>query len=77
MFKVNWEKTHTSISLSETRIKQMVGSYYSEKDIKSVHTQSSPAALGFYKQRGFKPMPFKDPDGYESSPDDSAMGKVL
>ena len=44
---------------------------------KSVHTQSSPAALGFYKQRGFKPMPFKDPDGYESSPGDSAMGKVL
>lgn len=44
---------------------------------KSVHAESSPAALGFYRQLGFIPMPFNDPDGYEGSPEDIAMGKVL
>jgi GrpB-like predicted nucleotidyltransferase (UPF0157 family)/aminoglycoside phosphotransferase (APT) family kinase protein/GNAT superfamily N-acetyltransferase len=44
---------------------------------KSIHTESSPAALGFYKRLNYKEMPFNDPDGYEGSPEDIAMGKLL
>ena len=35
---------------------------------KSVHTESSPSALGFYKCLNYEPMPFNDPDHYEGSP---------
>lgn len=44
---------------------------------KSVLTESSPAALGFYKRLNYVPMAFNDPDGYEGSPEDIAMGKML
>ena len=44
---------------------------------KSIHTESSPAALGFYKRLNYKEMPFNDPDGYEGIPEDIAMGKLL
>lgn len=43
----------------------------------TIHTESSPAALTFYEQLGYKPMAFHDPDGYESSPEDIPLGKVL
>ena len=44
---------------------------------KSVHAESSPTALGFYERLDYVPMPFHDPDGYESSPEDIATGKML
>ena len=47
------------------------------QDYKSVHTESSPSALGFYKHLNYVCMSFNDPDGYESHPDDIAMGKNL
>lgn len=47
------------------------------KGYKSIHTEASPAALGFYRKSGYIGMPFNDPDGYESDPSDIAMGKVL
>lgn len=42
-----------------------------------LHTESSPTALNFYKKLGFEKMFFNDPDGYEGSPDDIEMGKLL
>ncbi|MBP9692839.1 MAG: GNAT family N-acetyltransferase [Alphaproteobacteria bacterium] len=48
-----------------------------EKGFKTFHTQSSPDAYGFYKKQGYSEMPFNDPDGYESDPQDIEMGKVL
>jgi GrpB-like predicted nucleotidyltransferase (UPF0157 family) len=44
---------------------------------KSLHTESSPTALGFYRRLGYKDMPFEDPDGYEGSAEDTEMGKML
>ncbi|MDF3034717.1 MAG: grpB [Alphaproteobacteria bacterium] len=43
----------------------------------SLHTQASPKAYGFYKQAGYAEMPFDDPAGYESDPQDTDMGKIL
>ena len=44
---------------------------------KSIHTESSPEALKFYQAINYVKMPFDDPDGYEGSPDDIEMGKLL
>ncbi len=44
---------------------------------KSIHTESSPEALKFYQAIYYVKMPFDDPDGYEGSPDDIEMGKLL
>lgn len=48
-----------------------------EKEYKTFHTQSSPDAYNFYRKQGYTEMPFNDPDGYESDPQDIDMGKVL
>jgi GrpB-like predicted nucleotidyltransferase (UPF0157 family)/aminoglycoside phosphotransferase (APT) family kinase protein/GNAT superfamily N-acetyltransferase len=44
---------------------------------KSLHIESSPAALGFYQKNGYVEMPFNDPDGYVGYPEDTAVGKQL
>ncbi len=44
---------------------------------KSIHIESPPVALGFYKRLSYEEMPFNDPDGAEGSPDDVAVGKLL
>ncbi|STX28499.1 glutamate rich protein GrpB [Legionella beliardensis] len=44
---------------------------------KSLHIESSPEALKFYRDNHYISMPFNDPDGYESSPEDTAVGKIL
>jgi hypothetical protein len=44
---------------------------------KSIHTESSPEVLKFYQAINYIEMPFNDPDGYEGSPDNIAMGKIL
>ncbi|KTD24971.1 glutamate rich protein GrpB [Legionella lansingensis] len=44
---------------------------------KSLHLESSPNALKFYRNNGYVDMPFDDPDGYESHPQDTAVGKIL
>ncbi|WP_035892672.1 GNAT family N-acetyltransferase [Legionella oakridgensis] len=43
----------------------------------SLHVESSPDALKFYRKNGYIDMPFDDPDGYESDARDTAVGKVL
>lgn len=48
-----------------------------QKGYKTFHTQSSPDAYNFYRKKGYTEMPFNDPDGYESDPQDIDMGKVL
>lgn len=55
---------------------------FCEKWLKSrgysvLHTDSNSKALRFYKQLGYQEMPFNDPDGYESDPSDTGMGKIL
>ena len=56
---------------------QFIERWLKLQNYRSVHTESSPAALKFYKSLNFIYMPFNDPDGYKSGPDDVAMGKIL
>lgn len=48
-----------------------------QKGFKVLQTQASPEAYPFYLKYGYTEMPFNDPDGYESDPQDTDMGKVL
>ncbi len=43
----------------------------------SLHTESNKKALKFYKNNGYTEMPFNDPDGCESYPSDTPLGKNL
>lgn len=51
--------------------------WLTHQNIKSLHTQASPDAYSFYKHLDYVKMPFNDPDGYESDPQDVDMGKLL
>ena len=51
--------------------------WLAHQGIKSIHTRSSPVALNFYSQAEYTPIPFNDPDDYESDPTDIDVGKVL
>ncbi|AMP89736.1 GNAT family N-acetyltransferase [Legionella pneumophila] len=43
----------------------------------SLHVESSPDALRFYRNNGYIDMSFDDPDGYEGDAEDTAVGKIL
>jgi GrpB-like predicted nucleotidyltransferase (UPF0157 family) len=45
--------------------------------INSLHAESRPTSLGFYTKNGYVEMPFNDPEGYESDPQDIAVGKAF
>lgn len=51
--------------------------WLTHQNIKSLHTQASPEAYPFYKHLGYIEMPFNDPDGHKSDPQDIDMGKIL
>lgn len=55
----------------------LVEKWLTSINYKSIHTESSPDALTFYKKCGYVEMAFDDPNGYESDPQDTAMGKML
>src|SRR3990167_9121606 len=57
------------LSLCERWLKQ--------KGFHVLQTQASPDAYPFYLKYGYTEMPFNDPDGYESDPQDTDMGKPL
>lgn len=43
----------------------------------SLHTESPPQAVRFYKQMGYNVMPFDDPDKHKGDPRDTPMGRLL
>ncbi|HAU1193255.1 TPA: GNAT family N-acetyltransferase [Legionella pneumophila] len=43
----------------------------------SLHVESSPDALRFYRNNGYIDMSFDDPDGYAGDARDTAVGKIL
>lgn len=45
--------------------------------IHTLHIESSQKALSFYSRYGYSEMAFNDPEGHESHPDDTAIGKQL
>lgn len=44
---------------------------------KSIHAESRPTSLRFYTKNGYAQMPFNDPEGHESDPQDIAVSKQL
>ena len=48
-----------------------------EQGITLLQTEASPTAYPFYKKLGYIEMPFNNPDGDPTHPDDQAMGKYL
>lgn len=56
---------------------QCIEAWLKTVGIKSIHVESRKSSLGFYLKNGYVNMPFGDPDGHESHPDDIPVGKVL
>jgi GrpB-like predicted nucleotidyltransferase (UPF0157 family)/N-acetylglutamate synthase-like GNAT family acetyltransferase len=54
----------------------LIEKYLKMKNLKSLHAESSPAALGFYRKEGYVDMPFDDPDGDKAHENDTSVGKV-
>lgn len=48
-----------------------------EDGIETLHTEAHPSALKFYESLGYIPMPFDDPEGHPTHPQDIPMGKKL
>ena len=73
------------IVIDETKRKCHFGSkllalcekWLKSRGYKSLHVESSPQALIFYRKNGYVDMAFNDPDGYESDSQDTAVGKIL
>lgn len=56
---------------------RLLEKWLKSRDYKIIQTESSPAALQFYKKHGYTNMPFNDPDEHESHPQDIPLGKIL
>jgi GNAT superfamily N-acetyltransferase len=48
-----------------------------KQNITLLQTEASPTAYLFYKKLGYIEMPFNNPDGEPTHPDDRALGKYL
>ncbi len=48
-----------------------------EQGVKLLQTEASPNAYPFYKKLGYIEMPFNNPEGEPTHPNDRAMGKYL
>ncbi len=48
-----------------------------EQGVTLLQTEASPSAYPFYKKLGYIEMPFHNPDGEPTHPDDRAMGKYV
>lgn len=48
-----------------------------QRGVTLFQTEASPSAYPFYKKLGYIEMPFNNPDGEATHPDDRAMGKYL
>ncbi|KTC64959.1 glutamate rich protein GrpB (plasmid) [Legionella adelaidensis] len=60
-----------------SQLLQLCEKWLKSQGYRSLHIESSPTALRFYKNHSYITMPFEDPDGYESDPQDTAIGKIL
>lgn len=54
-----------------------IETWLTTKGYQSIHAESSPIAVQFYRNQGYTEMPFNDPDGYEADERDTPMGKIL
>ncbi|OJW73564.1 MAG: GNAT family N-acetyltransferase [Candidatus Amoebophilus sp. 36-38] len=83
-----WKEYRSAIRIiviDETKRNQGFGRYFvaliekwlKAQGYKSIHIESSPESLQFYKCQGYSEMPFNDPDGYKNDSRDISLGKYL
>lgn len=60
-----------------SRFLQLCTQWLKSKRIQSLHDESRPDVVNFYRKNGFIEMPFADPSGEPPSLHDIAMGKML
>lgn len=60
-----------------SQLLQWTETWLKSKGCHTLHTESRPEALSFYKHRGYVPMPFNDPHGHATHPNDTPLGKQL
>lgn len=60
-----------------TKFLKFCEKWLSQQNIKKLLVQSRPEAYQFYYKNGYIEMPFNDPDGHETHPDDIEVGKDL
>lgn len=73
------------IVIDETKRDQTMGSQFlalihtwlKRLGVKSIHVESRQRSLGFYLKNGYIKMPFHDPEGHNTDPNDIAIGKIL
>lgn len=56
---------------------QLCEQWLKKQGIKSLHDESRPNTVSFYRKNGYTEMSFEDPSGEPPSPHDIAMGKNL
>ncbi len=56
---------------------KLIEKWLKEKGYKSSHIQSRSEAFNFYSKLGYSEMPFNDPDGDETHPNDIEIGKII
>jgi GNAT superfamily N-acetyltransferase len=56
---------------------QLCEEHLKKQGYKTLHAESNPIALDFYMKNGYVELPFDDPDGFESDPNDTALAKNL
>jgi len=56
---------------------QLIEKWLKEQGYRSIHIESSPEALLFYKKHNYVAMPFDDPEGHTNKYQDIPLGKIL
>lgn len=70
------DEPYRNLGLGSTFLK-LCERWLNHRGFKKILTQSTPKARGFYCNHGYVQMPFNDPEGYETDPQDIEMGKFL
>lgn len=60
-----------------TQFLQLCEQWLKKQGIRSLHDEARPDSVSFYRKNGYTEMPFEDPNGEPSSPQDIPMGKNL
>ncbi len=60
-----------------SQLMQLIEKWLKNQDYKSIHVESTPETLAFYKKNGYIETPFNDPDSYPCGERDIAAGKIL
>ncbi len=60
-----------------TQFLHLCEAWLKHQGIVTLHVDSSPAALAFYRKHAYVDMPFNDPEGHARYPQDISIGKVL